>query len=994
MFRCTLSSFAGHALLVISMALAPIQVRASLQPEDYHHTRWTADNGAPPAIRAMAQTADGWLWLGTLDGLYRFDGVHFTRFDFPRNLALNRNLIDYLHAGPSGELYIGHLGEGISVLQPDGRLQRLPPGPVPGEQISALTVDVDGSIWVVSQGIYHLREGRWKLVEEGAAWTARDVRSLGLDQLGALWATRNGSAWRLDRKTGHFQRILDVGGDLLPAPDGRLWLLSDTGELRLLADADGRPPAARLFTEEAAVTGQFAPDGSLWVLNCASRPCILPDAARHAGVNVRKLLGIDVTSAVRMSGQKPYKVLVDREGSTWISTEGGLDRFRRNRIGFTALRGAGVAYSLATDVEGRVWAANAELEKMWQLFPDKAVAVKTRHPVSVISRDPAGTVLMGGKRSIWRDSRSGLQEVQLPPGPDGKPMDMRMVGVMDDGKVLWTVTYETDLIGWRSGKWHAHTDFKLPSKIYQSARAGAGQLWLATGDGELFHYDVERNATRPAINIRALGMTAAIFPGPELLLSGDNGAGVVHGNILSMLRAADPNVLRNVSGLVVTADGDRWLNGAAGLVHIHAADWKRSVDSPMLPVRYEVFDSLDGYPGRAVVENRWPTALSADGHTLWLVATGGVIRVDTANLVRNQIPPVPAIMSLATETTIFRTDASAHASIHLAPGTERFRIDFTSPSLRMPERVSFEYMLEGVDNKWQEAGVRRTTSYTSVRPGSYVFRLRATNEDGVRSMVEATLPINVEPTIWQTTWAKLIVGLALAFLLVLAYRYRVLYLTRRVADRMGVKIAERERIARTLHDTFLQTVQSLQLRVDSIASSLPKGDRAREELESALHHASSALGEGREQLQDLRSGSDGELKDLLGDIVSRLQAANASIIIRMRVDGRQRCLTEDVSSEAAAIASEALRNACIHGAADQVRATLDYGDDSLTLTVSDNGCGIDPSVMRNGAANGRWGLVGMRERAQRIAADLEIAEGSEGGTVVRLVVPGMRAYHD
>lgn len=976
------------------MASLPTRVHASLQPEDYHHTRWTADNGAPAAIRAMAQTADGWLWLGTLDGLYRFDGVHFTRFDFPRNFALNRNLIDYLHAGPSGELYIGHLGEGISVLLPDGRLQRLPPGPVPGEQINALTIDADGSIWVVSKGIYHLRQGRWELVEVGAAWTARDVRSLVLDQRGSLWATRNGSTWRLNRKLGHFQRILDVGGDLLLAPDGRLWMLSDMGELRLLANADGSLLASRLYTEEATVTGQFSPDGALWVLHCASRLCVLPDAARNTGFNVRKQPSVDVTSALQMSGQKPYKLLVDREGNTWISTEGGLDQFRRNRIGLTALRGDGVAYSLATDVKGRVWAANAELEKMWQLFPDKAVAVKTRHPVTVISRDPAGTVLIGGKRSIWRDSRSGLQEVHLPPGPDGKPMDMRMVGVMDDGKVLWTVTYETDLIGWRSGKWHKHTDFKLPSKIYQSARAGAGQLWLATGDGELFHYDVERNVTRPAIDIRALGMTAAIFPGSELLLSGDNGAGIVHGNILSMLRAADPNVLRNVSGLVVTADGDRWLNSAAGLVHVRAADWKRSVDSPTLPVRYEVFDSLDGYPGRAVVENRWPTAWSADGYTLWLVATGGVIWVDTAKLMRNQIPPVPAIMSLTTEMTIFRVNAAAHASIHLAPGTDRFRIDFTSPSLRMPERVSFQYMLEGVDTKWQEAGVRRTTSYNSVKPGSYVFRLRAINEDGVRSTSEAVLPIDVEPTIWQTAWAKLLAGSSLASLLLLGYRYRVLYLTRRVADRMGVKIAERERIARTLHDTFLQTVQSLQLRVDSIASSLPKGNRAREELESVLRHASSALGEGREQLQDLRSGSEGELKDLLGDIVSRLQAVHASILIRARVEGRQRRLKDDVGSETAAIASEALRNACIHGAADQVRATLDYGDSSLTLTVSDNGRGIDPGVIRNGAANGHWGLVGMRERAQRIAADLKIAEGSEGGTVVRLVVPGTRAYRD
>lgn len=972
-------------------------VQVTPQPTlgDYHHTRWTVDDGAPAAILAMAQTTDGWLWLGTLDGLYRFDGVRFSRQPLPPGLGLNRNLVRYLHAGPRGELYIGQAGEGIAVLQPDGRMQELPPGPAGNGMVDAVAVDADGSVWVVGNGIHRLHGGRWHTVETAPTWAARDMRSFVLDGLGQLWISRKGSTWRLNRRSGHFEQVLAQGGELLLAPDGRLWLIAPDGVLRLMAEGGAGKPAAAAGAAESLGAGQFAPDGTLWLLQCPERPCVLPDAARRreTAYRIGPAPGGGAQDAVQMSGKNPNMLIVDREGDTWIASENGLDRFRRNRIRPTGLAGDGRAYSLAADAGGRVWAADGESGKLWQMQPDRMAAMQPRHPVTLLARDPAGRLLLGGKHGIWREDGGALEEMPLPPGPDGRPVPRRMLGILDDGKVLWTATIETGLLAWQDGRWHPSRGFNMPSnKIYQSALAGPGQLWLATGDGELFHYDVASKSSRPPLDIRALGMTAAIFPGAELVLSGDNGTGVVRDGHLAMLRAADPNALRNVSGLVATADGDRWLNGAAGLVHVRAADWQRSIADPALALRYEVFDGLDGYPGRAVFESRRYSAWSADGRTLWLIATGGVVRVDTAHLERNRIAPVPVILSLSTDKASYRTGAPDGAPLRLAPGTERFRVDFTSPSLRMPERVRFEYMLEGVDARWQEAGTQRTTSYTSVKPGDYVFRLRAINEDGVPSRADAVLKMSVEPTVWQTGWFKLLAALLLAGLLALAYRLRVRYLTRRVAERLHVKMAERERIARTLHDTFLQTVQSLLLRVDTIAAGLPQGDGVRRALEQAIGQAGSALGEGREQLQELRSGARGGFEDSLHDIVGQLQAVHPGIVIGLRIDGERRPIQPEAAAEAAAIAREALHNACIHADAGQVRALLDYGAGALALTVTDDGRGIDAEVLRKGAAAGRWGLVGMRERAERIGGLLSIAEGSEGGTVLELSIPAARAY--
>jgi signal transduction histidine kinase len=180
--------------------------------------------------------------------------------------------------------------------------------------------------------------------------------------------------------------------------------------------------------------------------------------------------------------------------------------------------------------------------------------------------------------------------------------------------------------------------------------------------------------------------------------------------------------------------------------------------------------------------------------------------------------------------------------------------------------------------------------------------------------------------------------------------------------------------------------------VDAIAAALPKDDKARRELEQVLDHAGGALGEGREQLQELRTGAAGQLDGALRETVGQLQAAHAGITIALRTEGPRREIDPEAAAEIGAIAREALHNACIHGAADQVRALLSYAAGGLSLTVSDNGRGIDAEVLRKGAADGHWGLVGMRERARRIGAGLDIAEGSEGGTVVRLTVPGARAY--
>jgi signal transduction histidine kinase/streptogramin lyase len=972
-----------RALAAVLLLAAGPAVAAPEGFADYHHTQWTAADGVPPGIAALAQTRDGWLWLGTADGLYRFDGLAFERVPLPSPPGRSRDRVSQLYAAPNGDLYMAHLAEGVSVLRRDGRFEDLPPQPPAFGGASDIVVDTDGTLWTINGPVLHLAGGTWRAVADGPDWNASRRRSLIVDGAGQLWAFNDSGGWRLDRVTGRFIRIVDTPGVPLLAPDGRLWLRLP-GDTLVEASGAGRPDT--YAPSEGRTGAHFGADGTLWLLACPQTMCRVPNAAacREARWFAAPAIAGRIDGPAQASGADAATILEDREGDIWIATENGLDRFRRNRFLKSGLPGGGFRYSLATDTDGRVWAADRDTGTLWRLAPD-APPVAERGPwAAVVANGPDGALLVGGKRRIQRRRGSAVDDIPLPPGPDGKPRDYDLFGLLDDGKVLWTASIETGLIGWHDGKWVPRSAFNLPPKIYQSAPAGPGGFWMATGDGKLALHDNGKLTVR---DLGPVGTASALFAGTELVVSGTGGTAVLQQDGLRLLHAAEPGVLRNLSGLIVTDDGDRWLNGVAGLVHVRAADWRQALRDPAKVLRYELFNTVDGYPGRAVFENRSRGIVSADGRNLWLTATGGVVRLDLAQLRRNRVAPQAVILGVMADGRSWPAQGTAV----LPAGTDHFRIQYTAPALRLPERVRFEYRLDGVDKTWLDAGTRRATSYTNIGPGDYVFRVRAVNEDGVPGDAVATLPLHVAPTLVQTLWFRLACAGALALLGVLLYRYRMRHVTRRLTERLQVRTAERERIARTLHDTFLQTVQGLVLRVDAVAATLPPDAGARRQLENVLDDASHAIGEGRDQLQELRAGDAHVLEDVLADAIARLEAAHGGGA-DLHVTGERRALRAPVADEIAEIGREALRNAFAHARAAHIRVTLDYARRALTLCVTDDGCGIPEPVRRDGARSGHWGLVGMRERAARIGARLDVASGSREGTAVTLSVPAAHAY--
>jgi signal transduction histidine kinase len=325
-------------------------------------------------------------------------------------------------------------------------------------------------------------------------------------------------------------------------------------------------------------------------------------------------------------------------------------------------------------------------------------------------------------------------------------------------------------------------------------------------------------------------------------------------------------------------------------------------------------------------------------------------------------------------------------SPHIRAGTTRLRFDFTAPALSRPERIMFSYRLDGVDQAWQ-TGTERSATYTGLVPGDYRFRVRAMNEDGVWSGSERTLDLHVAPTLVQTIYFKLSCVVAVLLLLWLGYRWRLRFLTRTLTQRLSAQLEERERIARDLHDTVLQTFQGFVLKVTTILPDSESG--LGDALRLSLRDATSAIQEGRDKVSSLRAGARKEapLHDYLRMAGEHDAAPGQQFTLRC--EGRARALHPIVEQELCAIGHEALRNAFRHADAGQHEVIVEYGARTLVLTVRDDGRGIRRGA---GEKDGHWGLRGIEERARLIHADALLRTAPGAGTTWRIEIKGALAY--
>ena len=995
----------GTLLLLGSLpvlALAP-----SLEVSQYAHTAWTVREGFSLGnIYAMAQTPDGYLWLGGEFGLFRFDGVRNVRWQPPVGQQFPDENINSLLVTRDGTLWIGTFA-GLATWG-DGKLTIRPE--FSRDFVASLFEDREGTVWASSLGhqgshagrLCAIRSGKTQCYGEDGSF-GRAVWALYEDSSGAVWAAAQSGLWRM--KPGPLKRyptateliglsnaddgallIAMHGGGLLQLTDDRLEsypIRSATNSTALLSDHD--LDSNRLLRDH---------DGGLWI-GTIERGLI---HVHHGHTDV-------FTKSDGLSGDVILSMLEDREGNVWVASTGGLDRFRELPVATVSVKqglSSDAAQSVLAATDGSVLVGSHEGVT---LFKNGQATIFSK--ANGLPDDQPGSLFQDDDGRIWLSTRQRLLFFKNGKfiATSGIPGGVVHYMTGDKRGNFW-LSEDTGLLHLQRGRLVEQVPWSALGRQQQAnvllSDRDHGGIWLGFWVGGGVSYI--KNGQLRVTYTTADGLGEG--PVPDLRVDPDGAlwAATEYGG-LSRIKDGRIATLTTRNGLPCNTinwtieDDDRsfWLYTGCGLVRIARSEIDAWIADPQRRIEVAVWDAADGVRLRSSAASEYGprVAKSTDGK-LWFVTGEGIQIIDPRHLAVNKIlPPVRIEQIMADHTIQWQNlPGAAVANLHLPPRTRDLEIAYTALSLVAPEKVQFRVKLHGQDNDWRVPTNPRHSHYTNLAPGHYRFRVIACNNSGVWNEQGDTLEFSVAPAYYQTNWFRAICAAAVLFLLWGAYELRMRQVHHEFEMALDARVGERTRIARDLHDTLLQSFHGILLHLQIFSNELPAGT-TKERLESVIDQAEQAIVEGRDAVKGLRA-STVERNDLalairtLGEELAASNSRRPDFTVQL--EGAPRNLHPILRDEVYRIIGEAMRNAFRHAAAQHIEVEIHYDERQLRVRVRDNGKGIDPQHLSDDGREGHFGLRGMRERAKLIGGKLTVWSELDSGTEVELVIAGARAY--
>jgi signal transduction histidine kinase len=515
-----------------------------------------------------------------------------------------------------------------------------------------------------------------------------------------------------------------------------------------------------------------------------------------------------------------------------------------------------------------------------------------------------------------------------------------------------------------------------------------GAMWFATprglssfSNGQWRTYATAEGLPSPEVNCLFEDSSGTLWSGTSagLAFFASNRFQVPH---------ESPGVLREqIVGMAEDKTGRFWI---ATSDHVLRVARDKVLSGLVKAVDVSEYDQADGLESTEGVK-RSQSVVSDSAGRIWFSLRSGLSVVDSSRITDHSVPALPHIEAISAD----NNPVNLAGPIRIPPSPRRITFEYTGLSLAVPGRIRFRYFLEHFDNSWSQPVAAREAVYTNLGPGSYRFRLVASNSEGLWNGPETAIALNVAPAYYQTMWFR--ASLAAVFVAILWGLYRLrLY---QVAREFSAQTGERARIARDLHDTLLQSFQASLIQMQTARNVFPRRpEEAVQTLDNAIGSAEQAIDEGRRTIQDLRAtvAPQSDLEYLLMAVAQELAQAPHSNgtqpEFRVTVEGARRILSPALQDEVYRIGREALRNAFRHAHARHIEAEIRYDKHHLRLRIRDDGKGIDPHILEEGARAGHWGLPGIRERAKRIGGRFDIWSEAGAGTEIELTIPASRAY--
>ena len=972
-------------------------VDPKVQITQYAHTAWRMQDGffaGPP--QAITQTSDGYLWIGTANGLFRFDGVRFVSWaDLSTRQEIASAWISALHGARDGSLWFG---AGYRLYR--WKDQSLIEYSTRDEYVKLILEDHEGGIWITRQRERSSdRDGTLCKVEGPGLHCYGDSEGMSIHDAGPLAEDASGNLWTggspqilrwksSSARTWNLKSLLkvkDIGGveALAFGIDGTLWVGLNYLESHLglgqFRDGHWKTFEAPGLANTTIAVDKVLVDraGSVWI-----------GTEDHGVYRINAGKVEHLGAADGLSSDMVNDLFEDREGDIWVATSKGLDSFRDTAIQTLSKReGLHLDYvhSVLATRDKTVWIGNDGGLDALRNGTIHSVLAKDGFPArnaTSIVEDPKG--------GLWVGAGSGLYFFDYHKFyPAIKPKDRNLVFSMTaraDGTIWGALSGLTTstLFEIRNGKVEEKEIFPDGDLIEAVADDRMGGLWIVgdklryrTDSGEKIfpqfdsRYGYIRNVAVDQDGFAWFGATRGL-------------AGVSRG-VVQVMTAHNGLPCETINTLILDSHRALWLYAQCGLIEIEQRELQRWWSNPKTTVKLSIFDSTQGF--EAGPSYFRPAATRSEDGRLWFTNGTIVQTIDPDHINGNQVAPPVHVEQVIADT---RTYAFAN-SISLPKATKNIEIRYTGLSFVIPQRVSFRYKLQGYETDWQAAGTRRSAFYANLRPGTYTFLVNACNNDGVWSTSPAAIIFSIPPAFYQTIWFRFLLVLAGIGLIFAIDSLRVHRLSMRMKARLDERLEERGRIARELHDTLIQSVDGLMIFLQA-AIDEPNKVRGHDMLERALDRADAVLAEGRYRVHLLRVDAV-TVEDLVEGLnhYAQERAQERSVQFTLREQGAKRPLIPLVREEVFRMVREALANAFEHSAAKSIEVSLRYDAREFGLTVRDDGMGIPSEFLREGRP-GHWGLPGMRERARYVGGLLDIQSDPGEGTMIRIRIPGRTAY--
>ena len=964
-------------------------------------------------VISVLQSRDGYLWLGTLNGLVRFDGDRFTVFDESNTPGLPNSSIVYLFEDSRGWLWAGTDGGGVAVIH-DGVVANLGFGAgARSGKVMAACEDAAGGVWLYTadgqigrffgDGLALVGQGKpsfcRSMIADGArrVWVGSDFGQiafgpvetngrpamLGLEipaaKLDFLLASRAGGFWRLG--------------------DGRIEKWGANQRERILADypAWTNVPNARITSACEDLQGNLIVGvlnaGVFW-FDASGRVTRISTESAEGGLSHSGVLAVSV----------------DREGDLWVGTDGGgLNRVKR-RVGAVAAGTQGrVVQSVCEDSDGALWIGfNGGGVMRWKdggardFGWDRATAQHRAEDglispnVSAVFGDKAGQIWVGtrgpGGLHQFREGRFELVEVAGSFGQEISAMYQDRTGR------LWLGSPE-GLLSREGETWKMFTtaDGLSTNAVRAIAEDAEGNLWVGTLGGGLNRlHDGNFTAVRKSAEGLPGNTVSSLLVDREGALWVGTSSGLArlkHGRWSQFTTGAGlPS--NKISYLMEDAEGYLWIGSNAGLVRVAKAALEEYAAKRTSVVACRTYDEADGLPTSECTDGSQPAAVITRGGKLWFPTHKGLVGIAAAELQRNTNAPPVIIESVLLDGREQLTNglrAPLPAEIVVPPEAERLEILFASLNLAAPERALFRYQLEQHESRWSSAATRRDAQFTKLPPGRYVFHVAACNEDGVWNNVGCSLVVRVLPPFWRTWWFLTLSGLAALGIIVGTVHFiSTQKLQRQLAQLKQQESLERERsrIARDLHDQLGANLTRVSLLGELVESD--KHEPA--EVEQHARQISKTASETQHALDEIvwaANPANDTLEGLVNYVCKYAQEFLTTAGLRCRLD-----VPTDLPGTAIApefrhnvflVAKESVNNVVKHAQASSVRLQIRLEAGVLVMEVQDDGRG--PAEAATATERGRNGLRNMSRRMEDVGGNFSISAAEQGGTIVRLTAP-------